>query len=87
LDRRLVIGADTGEGGELARARLGVMALGVAALADFGGRRDMDFTERGIGDVARGGAVFARRRDRGGFPSAVREVRTTLASLPQTKPS
>src|SRR5579863_3954359 len=44
--RRLVIIADPGECREAACARLGVMALGVAALADFSGRCDMNLAKR-----------------------------------------
>ena len=57
--RRLVVVADAGERLQRAGARLGVVALGVAALADLGRRRDMDLAERGVGDAARRGAVIA----------------------------
>ena len=62
--RRLVVVADPGERLQRAGARLGVMALGVAALAHVGRRRDIDLAERGVGDAARRGAVFRRRRNR-----------------------
>ena len=63
--RRLVIVADAGERLQRAGARLGVVALGIAALADFGRRRDIDLAERRVGDAARGGAIVRRGRDRG----------------------
>ena len=63
--RRLVIIADAGERLQRAGARLGVMALGVAALADLGRRCDIDLAERRVGDAARGGAIIRRRRHRG----------------------
>ena len=62
---RLVILADSGERGERASARLGVVALGIAALADFGRCRDVNLAECGLRNAARGGAVFARGRHRG----------------------
>src|SRR3979409_291078 len=60
LGRWLVIMRDPGEPMQRTRARLGVVALGVAALADFGRGRDIDFAECGIRDAARRGAVFLR---------------------------
>ena len=59
--RRLVIVADPGERLQRAGARLGVMALGVAALADLGRRCDIDLAERRVGDAARGGTIIRRR--------------------------
>ena len=61
LGRRLVVVADPGERLQRAGARLGVVALGVAALADLGRRRDIDLAERGVGDAARRGAIVRRR--------------------------
>ena len=59
--RRLIIIADPGERLQRAGARLGVMALGVAALADFRRRCDIDLAERGVGDAAGGGTIIRRR--------------------------
>ena len=43
------------------------MPLGIAAFANFGRCRDIDFTERIIGDPARRSAIFARGRNRGDY--------------------
>src|SRR3954451_18885665 len=63
--RRLVVVADAGERRERAGAGLFVVALGVALLANFRRRRDVDLAERSVGDAARGGAVLAGGRDGG----------------------
>ena len=62
---RLVIVADPGERLQCTRARLGVMALGIAAFAYFGRRRDIDFTEQIVSDAPRRGTIFPGGRDRG----------------------
>ena len=41
------------------------MALGIAAFAYFGRRRDIDFAEQIVSDAARRGTIFPGGRDRG----------------------
>src|SRR5437588_10817441 len=55
---RLVIIADAGERLQRSRARLGVMALGIAAFAYFGRRRAIDFAAPTVSDAARRGTRF-----------------------------
>src|ERR1700749_3765790 len=64
MERRLVVVADAGKGRQGSRSRLGVMPLRIAALADFGRCRDVDLAKSGVGDLAGGGAIFARGRYR-----------------------
>ena len=75
--RRLVVVGDPGERRQAAGARLGVVALGIAALADLGRCRDMDFAEGRVGDAPRRGAIRQRRRNRGddGDVAVAREMR------------
>ena len=46
------------------RARLGIVPLGIAALANVSRRCDIDFAEGGVGDAPRRGAILARWGDR-----------------------
>src|ERR1700692_2800748 len=55
---RLVIVADAGKRMQRAGTRLGVVAFGIAAFADFDGGCDIDLAEGGVGDAARRGSVF-----------------------------
>src|SRR6185437_9351505 len=52
-----------GKSGERAGTGLGVVALGVAALADLRRGCDIDFVEELVGNAARGIAVIARGRN------------------------
>src|SRR5215471_17110477 len=61
--RRLVVVAVTSKPGERAGAGLGVMALGVAALADGGRRRNIDLAKQRLADAAGRSAVLAGGRD------------------------
>ena len=80
MDRGLVVIGNAGECRQTACARLGVMALGIAPLADVGRGCDMDLAKRGIGNLARAGAVVARGRDGcdNGDVSVAREVSRDL---------
>src|SRR3984957_5027635 len=59
MERRLVVVADTGEGRQGSRPRLGVMPLRIAALADLSRCCDVDFAESAVGDLAGAGAIVA----------------------------
>src|SRR6202011_5832960 len=54
--RRLIVVADPGKSMQRAGARLGVMALGIAALANLRRRCDKDLAKRGVGNAACRGA-------------------------------
>ena len=68
---RLVVVADAGKAGKRAGAGLLVVALGIAALADFGRCCDMDLAERAVGD-----ATAVARSSRAG------ETAATMAMWP-----
>src|SRR3954452_24931878 len=59
VGRRLVIVSDPGKRLQCSGARLGIMALGIAALANLARGGDIDLPERCIGPPARGSAILA----------------------------